>query len=509
MERSSGDRLDPTAPNGPGFSAHGGRDPGAYLPTASPAGTIGSAWFCAGGTATAGGAADHEVFLVNVGDTVAHATVTVYPSDGAAPRALAREVPPRYRSPVRLGDLVTAPFAAAAVEVAGGQVVVEHRVSGPLGYDLAPCAASASDRWYFPGGDTLLGDDMVLALFNPFPADATVDIAFVTDGADLDANNRAPRALQGLPVPGRSLVVVRVADQVSRRSHVVTTVKASAGQVVVDQLQTYGGNLAPPNSTGQAGQGAQPGQNDGDTTVSLPPPGVTVHLGVPRPATSWIFPDGRKTDGAHESYVVYNPSDRPANVDVSMTLDDPAANPAPAPFEITGLAPGAFQVVELDKETRVPNGVDHSAVVRSLNGVPVVAQRLLYAAGPWSHAGAAATTGSPVTATTWVLATGTNLPTTDEQVVVFNPSHAMARIRVRAVDSGKALAPAGPATFQVGPGRRLTVPITSLKVQNGDLATVVTSDKPVVVERTLLENNGVGISSNVAVPLPDGAQRGG
>lgn len=240
--------------------------------------------------------------------------------------------------------------------------------------------------------------------------------------------------------------------------------------------------------------------------MAVSPPGVTVHLGAPRPATRWVFPDGAKTNGAQESYLVYNPSDRAADVEVGFALDNPVLNPAPFPFEISGLSPGSFETVELDKETRIPAGVGHSAVIRSRNGVPVVAQRLLYGSSPWSHAGAAATTGSPVAATTWVSATGTTLATTDEQVVVFNPGRTRGRIRIRAVDSGRNLPEAGRSTWEVAPGGRLSVPVRSLGVPNGDLAIVVTSDQPVVVERTLLENNAMGISSNIAVPLPADAR---
>ena len=43
------------------------------------------------------------------------------------------------------------------------------------------CARGGSDRWYFGGGTTVLGANLTLWLFNPFPGDAVVDLSFSTD----------------------------------------------------------------------------------------------------------------------------------------------------------------------------------------------------------------------------------------------------------------------------------------------------------------------------------------
>src|SRR5690606_5091655 len=67
------------------------------------------------------------------------------------------------------------------VESAAGDLVVEHRLVTSLGVDQVPCATSASDEWHFPMLSTSLGASARLVLFNPFSADAGVDVTVARD----------------------------------------------------------------------------------------------------------------------------------------------------------------------------------------------------------------------------------------------------------------------------------------------------------------------------------------
>ena len=82
---------------------------------------------------------------------------------------------------------------------------------------------------------------------------------------------------------------------------------------------------------------------------------------------------------------MFNPTDEVAEVEVEVRLDDPETNGVPEPFEVT-VAPHRYAIVDLHEpdlevtETtprRVPDGVDHSIIVRSLNGVPVAAEKVV------------------------------------------------------------------------------------------------------------------------------------
>ena len=96
------------------------------------------------------------------------------------PRVL--KLPAHSRVELALADLVDAPLASAIVEVDGGQVAVEHQVTGlDDGRATAPCSTTASQSWSFPWGVTARGSRELLVFMNPFPDDASLDISFATD----------------------------------------------------------------------------------------------------------------------------------------------------------------------------------------------------------------------------------------------------------------------------------------------------------------------------------------
>ena len=137
----------------------------ALAPVTGPETALSSTWFCAGGTATDDGVADHTVVVANPSDEPVTAVVTAYPgtlagaTEAAEVAALGMpsvsvEVAPQSRTTVRLGDLVTAPFAAALVEVDRGRVAVEHVHAGAGETAASPCASAASSSWSFATGAT-------------------------------------------------------------------------------------------------------------------------------------------------------------------------------------------------------------------------------------------------------------------------------------------------------------------------------------------------------------------
>ena len=137
---------------------------------------------------------------------------------------------------MHLADLQSSPFAAALVDTNDPNVAVEHRITGKNGFSSSPCASSPSPRWFVPTGSTTKDARELLAIFNPFAADAVVDVTFQTsDGF------RSPDSLQGLPVPGGHLRVVDVSAEVPRVEQLAAFVSARSGQVVVDRLQGFDG----------------------------------------------------------------------------------------------------------------------------------------------------------------------------------------------------------------------------------------------------------------------------
>jgi hypothetical protein len=368
---------------------------------------------------------------------------------------------------VKYSEVVAAPFAAALVELDGGDVVVEHQINGPLGVSTAPCASAASERWYLAEGSTAREganpeDRLLLALYNPFPEDAIVDLSFTHE-----AGRSVPSDFTGLVVKGGALRVVNVGDHVRRRAHIAMTAVARSGRIVIDRLQFRNGTNK----------------------------GMSLALAATGPGTTWYFPEGLVADGVTESFHLYNPTAEEASVSIELALEEGAAEP----FDLTVPPRGRLTVVAGDEE-RVPRGVGHAATVVSLNDVPVVAERSVVATSPAPRVGVADSLGARRTADRWVLAAGAASATVDEWVIVLNPGPRDATVKVRALAAGQLLAPESLPPLEVKAGRRVAIRATE-HFSRDDLALLVESTSPVVVERGVYLVGSAGVALSSGIPL--------
>ncbi|MGI8710620.1 MAG: DUF5719 family protein [Acidimicrobiales bacterium] len=462
-------------------------DPGAasddlvtVLPAVASPGALSTAWFCGGGSAEGeAGLADMTIVIANDAPRGATADVTVYDDrDGRSTESV--DVPAFGRARVSARSVHAGEWVAATVDVRGGRAAVDREVKGPLGFDVAPCATAAANQWYVPSGSTLRGAQEYLAVFNPFPDDASVNIDFATE-----TGARQPKLLQGLSVPGQSLRMVRVGDTVTARARIAAKVRTRAGRVVVDRVQLYDG-------TGDEVAGA------GVVTPTPAPRGLVSGPAVSALASRWYFTGGAVSAGGRNQVALYNPSDRDAPVDVAFTYERPAANPPTEPIQLT--VPAGEQVVAdfTEDQTLVPD-VAFAVDVRSLDDVGVVAERLAFASAPATQLGASAVTGSPVAASRWLLAQGGPSQARSASVVVANPGPRATRVRV----------------FEIGGGTRRPVAAASVTVPAGDrrpldvagvgaAATLdVMATDPVVVSYRLAQSDGNGVALASAEPFPE------
>ncbi|WP_436792953.1 DUF5719 family protein [Actinospongicola halichondriae] len=484
------------------------------FPIASP-GALSSTWYCAGGTADEEAFADHVVLVLNPTDTEATVTLTTYagvvappstvvdPDDldssdettttteapdetttteapdpegseteRSAPEVSELIVEPQSRLRVVLSEIMDAPIASALVESTVGGIVVEHEVRSVHGRDSKPCATAAAPEWHFAWGDTTVDSRELLVLFNPFPQDAIVDGRFSTENGV-----REPVRFDGLVVPGRGTIGVDLGDDVTRREEVAATITTRSGRIVVDRIV----------------------RQNSDTER-----GLTVQLGVPSAQNAWVYPDGYRSDEVREEFVVYNPSDEVAEAEIAFVLDDPETNGIPDPIDIS-LAPGAHQVVDVGAEDRVPAEVGHSAIVRSVNDVPVVAERVVYS-DRTNRRGVTVTTGSPVESETWTFAAGAANDDNDEFLVLVNlDNQVLSEIDIEVVAGGQRLPVAGLTGIELGPGERRVVSLDE-NTDSGTLPLEVRSTEPIVVERGLYRvgDDDRGMSNAVGVPGPEG-----
>lgn len=431
-----------------------------YEPVTAPEDAISSTWFCAGGTADpAGGNADHVVVVANVGEAELEGTVTAFPDrEDAEPATEPFTIEGGETLEFRLADLVGSAFAAGLVEVDGGGVVVEHRVEGPTGVDVAPCASQPSDEWYFAAGQTTRDALEVLVFFNPFPDPAVVDVTFRTE-EDL----REPEEFDGLLVPARSVVAREIGQVVTRRERVSTSVVARSGRVVVDRIMV----------------------RDGSEGVEA----LDVALGTPVPAEVWHSPDGVVSEDITEEFVVYNPGDTAAEVDLVVEPEAGEDGPPPTiePFALTIPADG-FQEVVLNEETRIGDAIDdagvdvlrHGTRVVSLNGQPVVVERTIIGDPDTGRDGLDIAALAPLRSTGAVAAATPE--GAEATLVVQNPAGEQAAtvtVRDTTTDATEEV--------EVPPAGRVDVDLAEAGI---DGPVVVESDLPVVVERRLLLDGG-------------------
>lgn len=497
---------------------------GVAMPAARGEPTLSSTWYCAGGTGAEGSRAEHGIILANPTDRPRTATITALsgviapapviaepppageePSETtttappttttaaptttvpAPPAQTTLELPAQSRVSYRLGELVDAKLVSAVVEVDGGEIAVDHEISGDLGRATAPCSTTASPTWTFPWGVTSRGARELLVFMNPFPDDATVDIDFATD-----EGVRETARFQGFVVPGRSVVGAYVDEDVTRKAQVSAHVQVRTGRLVVDRIQMFEGT-------------------DEDARR-----GITLGLGAPVPAETWMFPDGEHRQGIGEQVVVFNPSDGVAEVEVEVRLTAPEAPDEgeegsevvpPEPFALTVL-PGRYSLISIPdpaQPDRVPDGVGHSLIVRSLNRVPVVAERVTAAVEPAARRGVGAVMGAPLGSPTWIFPGGGTSESRDEWLVLLNVSpDEEVTYRVTSPSGGRMIPLQDLQDVRLPPGGRAAIRLGD-HIEREDLPILVTASGPIVAERGLFAVGGRGLSQSMGIPFAQGA----
>ena len=317
--------------------------------------------------------------------------------------------------------------------------------AGP-GAGAAPCASAASDLWYFAQGSTENEFDQRLILYNPFPEEASVRVTLY-----LKNRTRAPSLLSDLAVSANDYAVIGFVERADPSlGRVGAEIEASRGRVVAWRSMVV-------DSEGR-------------------PQGAEFSLGSPRTSTDWYFPDGTTEEGTFTSVTVLNPNEEEASVRVSLAT--PGGRIEHPSLEQIVIPPTSAQPLDLERVLRreeIPESF--GVIVRST--VPVVAERTIGSTGV--EPGRSAEVGAVRPATGWTLPP-VGVGVTSDRLIVMNPGEAGADVQVSlALADG---APIEPDSLQVTvrAGRTRELPLGKWAGQ-GPFAAIVTSTKPVVVER--------------------------
>ena len=114
-----------------------------------------------------------------------------------------------------------------------------------------------------------------------------------------------------------------------------------------------------------------------DRTVRWGPGGYGSHAesSVASPHTTWYFAEGATTGSFHLFYLLQNPGSQAAAVEIRYL------RPAPlAPIVKTyAVAPASRRTIYVNQEDAALDEAEISAVITSQNGVPIIAERAMYA----------------------------------------------------------------------------------------------------------------------------------
>ena len=114
-----------------------------------------------------------------------------------------------------------------------------------------------------------------------------------------------------------------------------------------------------------------------DRTVRWGPGGYGSHAesSVASPHTTWYFAEGATTGSFHLFYLLQNPGSQAAAVEIRYL------RPAPlAPIVKTySVAPASRRTIYVNQEDAALDEAEISAVITSQNGVPIIAERAMYA----------------------------------------------------------------------------------------------------------------------------------
>ena len=442
------------------------------LPIAAAPGALSSTWYCAGGTATgaASGSAEETIQIMNDSGDALTVNVTVMPNVGdSAVKEFA--VSAQSRLDVVASSILKAAQVGVVVEVNGGEVAVSHMLEGPTGRSVAACSSSPSASWFVPSGTTRAGTSQMLALFNPFPSEAVVNVTF-----EADDGARAPQDFEAIVVPGKHVTVLDVSGKVTLRAEVATTVSVRSGRVIVDQIQTADGTQ--------------------QTTKSL-----MVTPAAPKAMSSWWFADGLASTGVKTVFVVQNPSSEIANIELQIRIDDVATYGEVEPFEIS-VAPGRYAIIDVAGDGRVPPGVGYMASIESKNAVPIVADRVATHSPPATVVGTTVTMGSPVLATRWLVPAASLSSVAASTIVVANPSFTdSVTVTLSTVTDGKSTVLAGMRDVVVAAAGRVGIEIRT-GASNPQVSIEVTSSSSVLVE-TRIAFEKAGVAAALAIPALD------
>jgi glucose/arabinose dehydrogenase len=205
---------------------------------------------------------------------------------------------------------------------------------------------------------------------------------------------------------------------------------------------------------------------------------------VAAPAATWYFAEGATHSGFQLFYLLQNPGDADADVEVRYLLSSGAPIARTYP-----VAAGRRRTVWVNQEPGL-GSAEMSATIVSRNGVPIIAERAMYLdAGGRTFGAGHGSVGMTSTGTSWYFGEGATGPFFDTFILIGNPGAADAIVEMRYLLPGGAVIT---RQHRVAASSRLTIWVDAEDPALADsaFATVVQS------------TNGVGVIAERAMWWP-------
>ncbi len=325
----------------------------------------------------------------------------------------------------------------------------DHRAAIPVGNEPPPPPPAEAKKWYLAEGSTGPGMETWVTLLNPGTSSANVRLTYMTPGGAVSG----PRAM----MPPETRCSFNVGERVPNTWEVSTMV--SSDTQIVAERTVYGNNRGWAHNS----------------------------VGAPAAKQTWYLAEGSTGPGMETWVTVQNPNSTTATVSLSFQTD-------------RGLVGGPRAVVatssrrSFNLSSYVPNHWGVSTKVDS--DIPVIAERSVYGN---NRTWATGSVGAPLPATRWFLAEGSTGAGMQTYILVQNPKHPAANCHVDYMTTSGMVA--GPS-FTVGAGSRQTINAADTVNGQASISAVVTSDVPVVVERSVYGSGRAWGTDSVATVIP-------
>jgi hypothetical protein len=239
------------------------------------------------------------------------------------------------------------------------------------------------------------GYEALLRLANPFDADATFAVLFVTEDGPFE-----PVGLRNVSVPAGERVTVRLNDHVPEQSDVAAVVTVGAGRLAVEGLQRSVAAI------------------DGVEGVAAVPP-------VSAPAVTWTFPWVPVGPDVESSLWVLNPESRTVVVQLIVHTAQGATVPSDDSIEVGAGALVRIDAADLTEDLARAIGV----TLRSETTAVIAGAGAAFLADDAAGTGLVRVAGSPLPDAEWAIA-GAVASDRDTVLHVVNLAEADAALRI-------------------------------------------------------------------------------